>query len=131
MKQKMKQKMKPVFETNTVLMSEYCEMSNETVQNLLTHIWETFRDPEYLTFYENFLKQLITEMPTEVTLHHYTIFELDDQYSDQLLLSIDAPDKDAILDDLTDLITLVNSNNISGFNIQPIAGSFIQLTINY
>lgn len=127
----MKQKMKQVFETNTVLMSEYCEMSNETVQNLLTHIWETFRDPEYLTFYENFLKQLITEMPTEVTLHHYTIFELDDQYSDQLLLSIDAPDKDAILDDLTDLITLVNSNNISGFNIQPIAGSFIQLTINY
>lgn len=123
--------MKQVFETNTVLMSEYCEMSNETMQNLLTHIWETFRDPEYLTFYENFLKQLITEMPTEVTLHHYTIFELDDQYSDQLLLSIDAPDKDAILDDLTDLITLVNSNNISGFNIQPIAGSFIQLTINY
>lgn len=127
----MKLKMKQVFETNTVLMSEYCEMSNETMQNLLTHIWETFRDPEYLTFYENFLKQLITEMPTEVTLHHYTIFELDDQYSDQLLLSIDAPDKDAILDDLTDLITLVNSNNISGFNIQPIAGSFIQLTINY
>lgn len=123
--------MKQVFETNTILMSEYCEMSNETMQNLLTHIWETFRDPEYLTFYENFLKQLITEMPTEVTLHRYTIFELDDQYSDQLLLSIDAPDKDAILDDLTDLITLVNSNNISGFNIQPIAGSFIQLTINY
>lgn len=123
--------MKQVFETNTVLMSEYCEMSNETVQNLLTHIWETFRDPEYLTFYESFLKQLITEMPTEVTLHHYTIFELDDQYSDQLLLTINAPDKDVILDDLTDLITLVNSNNISGFNIQPIAGSFIQLTINY
>lgn len=123
--------MKQVFETNTVLMSEYCEMSNETVQNLLTHIWETFRDPEYLTFYEGFLKQLITEMPTEVTLHQYTIFELDDQYSDQLLLTINAPDKDAILDDLTDLITLVNSNNISGFNIQPIAGSFIQLTINY
>lgn len=123
--------MKQVFETNTVLMSEYCEMSNETVQNLLTHIWETFRDPEYLTFYESFLKQLITEMPTEVTLHHYTIFELDDQYSDQLLLTINAPDTDAILDDLTDLITLVNSNNISGFNIQPIAGSFIQLTINY
>lgn len=124
--------MKQVFETNTVLTSgEYCEMSNETVQNLLTYIWETFRDPEYLTFYENFLKQLITEMPTEVTLHHYTIFELDDQYSDQLLLTIDAPDKDAILDDLTDLITLVNSNKISGFNIQPIAGSFIQLTINY
>ena len=124
--------MKQVFETNTVLTSgEYCEMSNETVQNLLTYIWETFRDPEYLTFYENFLKQLITEMPTEVTLHHYTIFELDDQYSDQLLLTIDAPDKDAILDDLTDLITLVNSNKISGFDIQPIAGSFIQLTINY
>lgn len=123
--------MKQVFETNTVLMSEYCEMSNETMQNLLTHIWETFRDPEYLTFYENFLKQLITEMPTEVTLHRYTIFELDDQYSDQLLLSIDAPDKDAILDDLTDLITLVNSNEISGFNIQPIAGSFIHLIINY